>query len=97
MTENGSPYENALAERMNRTLKDHFDLGRTFSSAFEATRAVDISIKYYNERRPHSSCDLMTPNEAHQKQGVLKKHWKTPAERKHNKSQQQQFESTTAH
>ena len=97
MTENGSPYENALAERMNRTLKDHFDLGRTFSSAFEAKRAVEISIKYYNGRRPHSSCDLMTPNEAHKKQGVLKKHWKTPAERKLNQSKHQELESTTAH
>ena len=27
MTENGDPYENALAERMNRTLKEEFGLG----------------------------------------------------------------------
>ena len=32
MTENGDPYENAPAERMNRTLKDKFTLGRTFFS-----------------------------------------------------------------
>lgn len=97
MTESGSPYENALAERMNRTFKDRFDIGRTFSSAHEADRAIKQSIDYYNGRLPHSSCDLMTPNEAHQKQGVLKKHWKTPAERKLNKSQQQELESTAAH
>ncbi len=27
MTENGDPYENALAERMNRTIKEEFGLG----------------------------------------------------------------------
>ena len=27
MTQNGDPYENALAERMNRTLKEEFGLG----------------------------------------------------------------------
>jgi len=31
MTENGDPYENALAERINRTLNDGFSLDRTFS------------------------------------------------------------------
>ena len=29
MTQNGDPYENALAERMNRTLKEEFGLGMT--------------------------------------------------------------------
>ncbi|MFT5801817.1 MAG: putative transposase [Nonlabens sp.] len=37
---------------------------------------VDLSIKYYNERLPHSSLDLLTPNKAHHKTGKLKKHWK---------------------
>lgn len=87
MTESGSPYENPLAERMNRTFKDRFDIGRTFSSASEAQRAVNQSIAYYNGRIPHSSCDMMTPNEAHHKQGELKRHWKTPAERKAIKTQ----------
>ncbi|MBK7883974.1 MAG: transposase family protein [Chitinophagaceae bacterium] len=28
MTENGDPYENALAERMNRTIKEEFGMDR---------------------------------------------------------------------
>lgn len=76
MTENGDPYENALAERMNRTCKDTFDLGRTFTTFSEAQTATEIAMAYYNERRPHSSIDQLTPMQAHQKQGVLKKHWK---------------------
>lgn len=76
MTENGDPYENALAERMNRTFKDTFDLGRTFTTFSEAQIATEIAMAYYNERRPHSSIDQLTPVQAHQRQGVLKKHWK---------------------
>jgi len=32
MTENSDPYENALAERMNKTMKEEFGLGRTLPS-----------------------------------------------------------------
>jgi putative transposase len=28
MTENSDPYENALAERMNRTIKEEFEMNR---------------------------------------------------------------------
>ena len=32
MTENGNPYENALAERMKRTIKEEFGLDRKIKS-----------------------------------------------------------------
>ena len=47
MTENGDPYENALAERMNRTLKEEFSLDRTFSSYDQAKQLAKEAIKYY--------------------------------------------------
>ena len=76
MTENGDPYENAVAERVNGILKQDFDLGREFNSRERALQVVDRSIKAYNEIRPHMSCDYLTPIEAHQKTGLLNKRWK---------------------
>lgn len=38
MTENGDPYENALAERMNRTIKEEFGLGEEIK-----TKELDIN------------------------------------------------------
>jgi putative transposase len=76
MTENGDPYENALAERVNGILKTEFNLYSS-SGGFEQTcELVKNSITAYNEHRPHSSCDMLTPNQAHLQQGVLKKRWK---------------------
>lgn len=76
MTENGDPYENALAERVNGILKSEFNLYESKRS-FEATaQYIDDVIKIYNKSRPHSSCDLLTPQQAHQKQGIMKKKWK---------------------
>lgn len=76
MTENGDPLENPLAERMNRTFKDTFGLDENFLTYEQAKAQIDLAIQYYNERLPHSSIDLQTPNEAHHKKGKLKKHWK---------------------
>lgn len=78
MTENGDPLENALAERMNGIFKDNFDIARTFSSFEQAQLFIADAIEYYNNRLPHSSCDMLTPAKAHFCTGMLKKHWKKP-------------------
>jgi putative transposase len=75
MTENGDPYENAIAERVNGILKTEFALCKTFQNFDEAKQAVDEAIRKYNELRPHASCDYMTPAVAHQKNGLLQKRW----------------------
>ena len=33
-------------------------------------------VNYYNNRKPHSSVEMLTPNEAHLKKGKLKRIWK---------------------
>lgn len=76
MTENGDPLENPLAERMNRTFKDVFGLDENFPTFDKANKQVNLAIKYYNDRLPHSSIDMLTPNQAHHKVGQLEKHWK---------------------
>ncbi len=89
MTENGDPLENAIAERMNGILKDNFEIDRTFSSFEEARQFILEAIQYYNERRPHSSCDNLTPKEAHTRTGELKKNWKSFAEKALSKVQKE--------
>lgn len=84
MTNNGDPYENAVAERVNGILKDDFDLSRRFQTREEALNVVDRSIIAYNEIRPHMSCDYLTPAVAHEKRGVLKKRWKNKIYSKYN-------------
>ena len=76
MTQNGSPYENALAERMNGILKNEFFPMQIYKSHEEAKRAMARIISLYNERRPHSSIDYFTPSQAHVQNGVLAKRWK---------------------
>lgn len=65
MTENGDPYENALAERMNRTLKDEFGLGRRLPSKQQAFRLVEEAVNLYNNLRPHLSLNMKTPQIVH--------------------------------
>lgn len=65
MTENGDPYENALAERMNRTLKEEFGLGRQLPSKQQAFRLTQEAIQLYNEHRPHLALKMETPNTVH--------------------------------
>lgn len=80
MTEKGDPYENAIAERVNGILKGEFLLDKTFTSFTEAQQAVNNAIEKYNHIRPHDSCDKLTPVQAHDHNGILRKRWKTKAE-----------------
>jgi transposase InsO family protein len=79
MTENGDPYENALAERVNGILKEEFSLDETFPSFAAAEAAVDEAIRRYNHLRPHASCDYQTPVAAHEQSGILNKRWRVKA------------------
>ena len=76
MTQNGSPYENALAERLNGTVKNDFFPEKVYQNHKEAKTAISKIIQTYNQKRPHGSVDYLTPDQAHTKQGPLKKRWK---------------------
>lgn len=91
MTENGDPYENALAERINGIIKNEFNLYGSNKNLEDTYKLVNRSIKAYNELRPHSSCNLLTPHQAHQQKGQLKKRWKTYPKQQPNPI----FEQTT--
>jgi putative transposase len=66
MTQNGSPYENALAERVNGILKTELGLGDAMEDYRSALRAVSSAIDTYNRLRPHLSLAMLTPEQVHQ-------------------------------
>ena len=76
MTQNGDPYENALAERMNGILKTEFNLYGSMHGFEQTYQLVKESIASYNGLRPHGSCDYLTPDQAHQLKGSMNKRWR---------------------
>lgn len=75
MTQSGDPLENAIAERVNGILKDEL-LEKTYTNYQEAKQSIAEAISIYNYQRPHSSIDMLTPVEAHLREGELKRRWK---------------------
>lgn len=72
MTEKGDPLENPVAERTNGILKDEY-----LSQYQRLTNTqMEEAVRKYNFKRPHLSCDMLTPDLAHQSTGQLKRRWK---------------------
>lgn len=72
-----NPYENAIAERINSTIKNEFDFGRVYKDFEEAKQDIDKIVNIYNSKRPHASINYLTPAAAHGEQGELKRRWKS--------------------
>jgi putative transposase len=66
MTENGDPYENALAERMNRTIKEEFGMDKILKTKEQVKKLVEESIFLYNQKRPHLALKMKTPEQVYQ-------------------------------
>jgi putative transposase len=66
MTEQSDPYENAMAERMNRTIKEEFLLIEEFRDYQLLDKTVAESVKIYNTERPHLSCGMRYPVDVHE-------------------------------
>lgn len=66
MTDGYDCYQNALAERINGILKGEFLLFKC-KNAVELSILIEESIDTYNQKRPHLSLNLKTPNFIHEK------------------------------
>jgi len=66
MTEGGNCYQNALAERINGILKQEF-LMEKCNTGKELNSLITESIDIYNNKRPHLSLKMKTPNFVHEK------------------------------
>jgi len=76
MTQSGDPRDNAIAERVNGILKGEL-LGNSFTNLTRARLAVKEAIMVYNQHRPHSSVNMLTPAVAYTTQGELARRWKS--------------------
>lgn len=70
MTEKHDPYENAIAERINRTLKYEYGLKTIIKNTKLAQKITKRAVYIYNNLRPHLSLDLYTPKHVHINQNI---------------------------
>lgn len=77
MSAPGRPYENAVAERVNGIIKSEYCLNSYFKNIGQVRKIAKEAVFLYNTCRPHASCDYLTPEQAHQRYGTLKKRWRT--------------------
>lgn len=75
MTQNGDPYENAIAERINGILKYEFLFIDGFADDQIAAKTIAQSVSIYNTERPHLSCHMLTPEQAHIRAGFSVRTW----------------------
>jgi transposase InsO family protein len=62
MTENGDPYENAVAERVNGILKDEWLYEMQLKNKKQTLGILNQIIALYNENRPHLNLNYQTPD-----------------------------------
>ena len=71
VTQNGDPYENALAERINGILKTEWINQETFLNLEHAKERIEQIVKLYNTRRLHSAHSYKTPEEIRAEESVI--------------------------
>ena len=64
-TQQSDPYENAVAERINGTLKYEFGLRKTLPNIEVARKMMKQAAEIYNKERLHWSLNLKTPEQVH--------------------------------
>jgi putative transposase len=75
MTQNGDPYENAMAERVNGILKTEL-ISESYPDLKTAMQHIARCITIYNYRRVHSSLNWQVPHDVHSQKGPQIKKWK---------------------
>lgn len=65
MTEQYAPYENAIAERINRTIKYEYGLKNCIKNTDVAQKITKQAVYIYNNLRTHFSLNLRKPAEVH--------------------------------
>ncbi len=73
-TQDSSPYNNAIAERINGILKHEFGI-EDLPDQTTAEIMVKEAIHTYNQLRPHFSNHLLTPNQMHNQSLLQIKKW----------------------
>jgi transposase InsO family protein len=71
-TQQYDPYENAVAERINETLKYEYGLNKKVPNLQVLKKLVKQTVDIYNNERVHWSLGLRTPDEIHRSYNALK-------------------------
>jgi transposase InsO family protein len=71
-TQQYDPYENAVAERINETLKYEYGLNKQVVNLQVLKKLVKQTVNIYNNERIHWSLELKTPQEIHLSYNSLK-------------------------
>ena len=61
----GSWRDNVFVERLRRTVKYEEVYLRAYDSVAEARSSIGSYLAFYNRKRPHSSLDARTPDQAY--------------------------------
>ena len=56
-------------------IKNELLYGMSFKNIYQVKKALKTAITFYNCERPHMSLDGLTPKEASQKAGEIRKRW----------------------
>ena len=75
MTQNGDPYENAIADSVNGILKSEL-ICSTHDDVDAASIHISRCITIYNYKRRHSSLNWQIPDVVHKQQGPQIRRWK---------------------
>lgn len=95
MTENSDPRENAIAERINGILKSEWLDRESIKSLKQGRQRISTIVDIYNNKRPHMSIEMLTPGQAHQRQGVLQRKWKTYYQKQKNMGEEKQLKDSS--
>lgn len=68
-----APDDNAFVERVMRTIKEEEVWPNVYDTFTEAWDAIDQYVRYYNNKRIHSSLDYQTPTEVAAEKGITLK------------------------
>jgi transposase InsO family protein len=77
MTQNSDPYQNAVAERINGILKQEFFIDKYNKDLPVMKQIIKETINIYNQKRPHLSNHMLTPNQMHEQCELKMKTYKT--------------------
>lgn len=82
MTNNGDPYENAVAERINGILKQEFMIDCYHQDLSIMKIIIKKAVDIYNNQRPHHSNYMLTPIQMHGQNKIVMRTYKTKSSSK---------------
>lgn len=76
MSDRGQPLQNAIAERVNGIIKNEYLAPYGATDKHQILAMLPRIIEVYNNQRPHMSCNMLTPANAHLIGKPLQRCWK---------------------